>query len=626
MFANLRLRTKLALGFLVPVLFLLITGFISVTALQTTYRGLETVYRDRVVPLRDLKVIADKYAVDVIDAVNKCNAGMFSPADALAGVEAANAAIRGRWSVYLKTDLTAEEAALVEEAKVLFAAADADIERLLARLRELGDSGEGQLADFDGGLYASIDPISGKITELIDLQLRVANEEYEAGRNRYERTRWLVLLLALVSALVAGAVGYLLARNLIGQLGGEPAYAAEAVRRIASGDFERQITVDSSAPSLLGDMRQMQVQLQRFIVAQAEMSARHGDGDIDFRIDAGQFPGAYGQMADSLNALVEGHIRINARVVELLSHYAIGELSQDMEPLPGQLAATTEAMATAKRNLQAINRDIQRLVGAAASGDFSARGEEQTYQHAFREMVAGLNRLMREAESGLSEVGEVLAALAKGDLSKRVERKYEGAFGRLAVDANTTSDQLGRIVSGIKTAAESIYTAAGEIAAGNADLSTRTEQQAANLEETASSMEELTSTVRQNAENARQANQLAVGASEVAVKGGAVVSQVVSTMDSINASSQKIVDIIAVIDGIAFQTNILALNAAVEAARAGEQGRGFAVVASEVRALAQRSASAAKEIKTLIDDSVGRIGEGSQLVDQAGATMSEIVT
>ncbi|MDE2389249.1 MAG: methyl-accepting chemotaxis protein, partial [Betaproteobacteria bacterium] len=177
----------------------------------------------------------------------------------------------------------------------------------------------------------------------------------------------------------------------------------------------------------------------------------------------------------------------------------------------------------------------------------------------------------------------------------------------------------------VRTGANQIATASGEIASGNSDLSQRTEEQASSLEETASSMEELTSTVRQNADNARQANQLAAGASEVAVKGGTVVGQVVQTMSSINESSKKIVDIISVIDGIAFQTNILALNAAVEAARAGEQGRGFAVVATEVRTLAQRSAAAAKEIKELISDSVVKVEDGTRLVDEAGATMDEIV-
>jgi methyl-accepting chemotaxis protein len=182
------------------------------------------------------------------------------------------------------------------------------------------------------------------------------------------------------------------------------------------------------------------------------------------------------------------------------------------------------------------------------------------------------------------------------------------------------------IIAQVKYSTDTITTAAQEIAVGNSDLSQRTEEQASSLEEIASSMEELTSTVKQNAENAKQANHLSMNASDIAVKGGKVVGDVVQTMASISTSSKKIVDIISVIEGIAFQTNILALNAAVEAARAGEQGRGFAVVASEVRNLAQRSAAAAKEIKNLIDDSVDKVDTGSKQVDQAGATMNEIVT
>ncbi|MDP2265743.1 MAG: methyl-accepting chemotaxis protein [Thiobacillus sp.] len=234
--------------------------------------------------------------------------------------------------------------------------------------------------------------------------------------------------------------------------------------------------------------------------------------------------------------------------------------------------------------------------------------------------------LIRAITGPLCRAVKIAESVAAGDLSQHIEVSANDETGLLMRAMKKMNDGLADIVGQVRSGTEIIKSASYEIASGNADLSARTESQASSLEETASSMEELTSTVKQNAENARQANQLVGATSEVAVKGGQVVGQVVKTMASIKESSRKIADIIGVIDGIAFQTNILALNAAVEAARAGEQGRGFAVVASEVRNLAQRSAGAAKEIKALIEDSVGKVDAGGKLVDEAGHTMEEIVS
>ncbi|MET0548118.1 MAG: methyl-accepting chemotaxis protein [Xanthomonas sp.] len=265
------------------------------------------------------------------------------------------------------------------------------------------------------------------------------------------------------------------------------------------------------------------------------------------------------------------------------------------------------------------------VIEAAAHGDFSQRIDTAAMDGVLKSLAEGVNRIADAVESNLAELAGALTALAEGDLTHRVDGQAQGVFARLREDTNRTVAKLTEIIVGIQEAAETIRRAASEIAAGNTDLSDRTEQQAASLEETASSMEELTSAVKQNADNAQQANGLVQSTGEIARSGGQVMDEVVATMRAISTSSQRIGEIIGVIDGIAFQTNILALNAAVEAARAGEQGRGFAVVATEVRSLAQRSADAAKEIKDLIEASTRTVGEGAALVNRAGATMHEIV-
>ncbi len=322
-------------------------------------------------------------------------------------------------------------------------------------------------------------------------------------------------------------------------------------------------------------------------------------------------------LLQALSTPYTANIRIGVRTFRLTANPVIDESGRRLGTAVEWIDRTGEV---------AVEEEIAHIVGAAAQGDFTQRIGTRNKEGFFLQLAQNINQLMDTSSVGLNEVVRVLSALARGDLTETISNDYSGTFGQLKDDSNTTVEQLSSIIMDIKDATDAINTAAKEIAAGNNDLSQRTEEQASSLEETASSMEELTATVKQNAENAKQANQLAIGASEVAVKGGSVVSQVVSTMNSINESSRKIVDIISVIDGIAFQTNILALNAAVEAARAGEQGRGFAVVAGEVRNLAQRSASAAKEIKTLIGDSVDKVGNGSKLVANAGQTMQEVVT
>lgn len=403
--------------------------------------------------------------------------------------------------------------------------------------------------------------------------------------------------------------------------------ARKIANAIAVGDLSS--VIDTSHSDEIGDllrsMNTMQQAIHAFVSAQDVMAEKHAAGFVREKLDVSKFSGIYARMAHEVNELVQSRITINLRILEIIMQYAKGDFTIDMEALPGESYVITETMRSIKSALLAINNEIEMLAKAGGNGDFSKRANVANFEFMFHDMLSDLNRLFTACDTGFHDILRVSNALAQGDLTKIIDTNSPGMFGKVKEGMNCTVENLQALVGEIKDSTQLINTAAQEIAAGNNDLSQRTEKQAASLEETAASMTQLTSTVQHNAENAKEANSLARDAATIASQGGFVVGNVVKTMESINESSRKVVEIISVIDNIAFQTNILALNAAVEAARAGEQGRGFAVVATEVRNLAQRAAAAAGEIKSLIGDSVEKVEDGSQLVAQAGKTMQEIV-
>jgi methyl-accepting chemotaxis protein/methyl-accepting chemotaxis protein-1 (serine sensor receptor) len=507
----------------------------------------------------------------------------------------------------------------------------------------------------------------------VPLQIGKAQERFALGvvvpravlMQEARAVLWTVVMVgALGAVLLCGAVFWLLRRQVARPLAG----AVRVADDIARGKLDSEIDAARSDEigTLMKAMRSMQANLRERIerdavVAKESLRIRTALEDVttnvmiadadrtivyanrplmkmltdveqDLRRDLPAFdvrtvvgssidifhkkPEHQSRMLAQLQGTHRAQISVGGRIMQLIINPVADADGQRIGYVVEWADRTNEVM---------VEQEVTRIVQAAVQGDLSGRIVETGKQGFLLGLSQQINGLLATIAGSVQSVSTVLQSLSKGDLTARMEGDFHGVFATMRDDANATVAQLTDIVGRIQDASTSINTAAGEIASGNSDLSRRTEQQAANLEETAASMEELTSTVRQNAESARQANQLAIGAASVASQGGDVVGKVVTTMTDIEQSSKKIAEIISVIDGIAFQTNILALNAAVEAARAGEQGRGFAVVASEVRTLAQRSANAAKEIKGLIENSVEKVSDGSALVNQAGATMAEIV-
>ena len=634
MLKNLTVKTRLFSLIAFFVVMLAINGLIALNGFKNANEGLRTVYLDRAVPLEQLSEISDLNSENFM-ILNRI--GLFysttingSQDNQQIGaqfdrIKQIRSSLDKIWNEYISTYLTPEEKILADEfTKLLKNFNDNGVQKTLDIYKK------GSITEATAYLNDAVNPLfaglNEKCDELKSLQVRVAKEEYEKATNSFHQVRLISIIVLLVASGVGAMLAFFMIRNLMNQLGGEPSYATEAVTRVSKGDFTMNLTVKpGDKSSLIYRLKNMQKSINEFVSSQSLMAQHHADGMISEMMWADAFPGTFGKMAHQINDLVSSHIAVTMRLVAITSEYAKGNFSIDMDRLPGEKAKLTETMDEAKRIMLAVSNELKVLCDAGAAGDFSKRCDVDKYEFIYRDIMNNFNHLIETCDTGFNDVLRVSQALAKGDLTQSITRDYPGALGAMKDGINSTCENLKEMVGSIQDSANSISMASKEIASGNNDLSHRTEEQAASLEETAASMEELTSTVHANTENAKQANQMAINAADVASKGVDVVGEVVTTMDSINESSRKITEIISVIDGIAFQTNILALNAAVEAARAGEQGRGFAVVASEVRNLAQRAADAAGEIKNLIGDSETKVAAGSKLVAQAGKTMEDIV-
>ena len=449
-------------------------------------------------------------------------------------------------------------------------------------------------------------------------------DEYLAEAHRL---RNLMIIAGVLAALLATALTFLLVRSRLKPL----SVAVQVALSISSGRLDSRIEIESEDEigALMNAMQKMQNDLRGVVADIQTAVASTVNGDFTRQADLSGKHGFGLEISQSLNILNANLLRQiggnPADAVQIAARIAAGDLGSAVNILEGDTQSILAAMSKMQTSLAGVIHEVHDIVTAATEGNFSRKMATAGTQGYSRTLGELLNQLSNVTEAGLQDVMRVAQAISEGDLTQTISKDYPGLFGQLKDAINTTVEGLQDVVGNIREATDAINVAAREIAAGNQDLSSRTEEQASSLDKTSTSMEQLNKTVRQNADNAREATELAKTSNAIASKGGDMTRRVVLTMNDIQGSSKKIVDIISVIDSIAFQTNILALNAAVEAARAGEQGRGFAVVATEVRNLAQRSATAAKEIKTLIAESVDKVEGGARLVQEAGSNMDDVV-
>jgi len=625
MFKNLTVKTRLFLliGLMSFIMITLTT--LNLYDLRQTNQGLQSVYANRTVPLVALSEIKTR----LLHIRTAIVTGFPFPEE-MAGqhkkIEQDISEIEKLWSEYAASDLAGEEKALADKFSK-------DSRRFLANakiaveLQRTDNRKEEAEKFYFETVRSAYNPASDGINALLKLQKDSVKQEYEAAQSRYQTILIVVIVALLAGVLLSVFIGTIIVRRLLNELGGEPSYAAAVVKDIADGNLSVQVAVrPGDKSSLLYSINSMRETLSNIITSTNIVMNDAAKGDLTSRMRV-NMRGDFTQLKDSINVsldTINNTLNDVMRVAEALAH---GDLSHKITgEYQGVFGQTKQSVNNTVDELTKVIEEIEEIVYSGADcGDFSIKMSMHDKVGYSRRLAELINQLFSTTERSLNDVMRVSAALSDGDLTQNITNDYPGAFGAVKAGMNITVENLRGLIDGIKNTGEVIATAANEISAGNNDLSHRTEEQAASLEQTAASMEELSSTVQQNTDNAKYANELALGASTIATKGVEVVNTVVENMAIINESSRHIVDIISVIDGIAFQTNILALNAAVEAARAGEQGKGFAVVAVEVRNLAQRSASAAGEIKRLISDSVENISDGSKQVEHAGKTMEDIV-
>ncbi|HEY8034444.1 MAG TPA: methyl-accepting chemotaxis protein [Methylobacter sp.] len=661
---NISIKARLLMVIAIMSVLLLVVGGIGLLGMSKASDDLLTVHNDRMLPSNRIFQIQKLLLTNRL----RISSSLFNPTSGsiqknLSEVEQNIISINKIWDNYIGNSLNPDEKNLADKVAV-----DRNrfitegLQPTISALRNNDIVLASQL--IENKVNPLYEPVGEGIQQLLQLQIGIAKQEFEAGQLRYYSTREIASVLIASGIMLALWLSFSLLRSIARPLNATINHFGQ----IAQGNYNNTIEIKcmDEIGRVMAALKAMQIKLG-FDVAEAKRIA-----DEHLRIKIALDNVSTGVMiADNERNIIYANKSVvrmfgtaEVGIRKLLPNFSIDNLLgtniDSFHKIPShqaQLLAESTSFSTVSIDLGdrsmvvtvspvinskgkrmgsvaewldrtaevMVEKEVAVILVAAVMGDFTQRIVMQGKAGFYRELSESINQLMQTSESGLNETVRVFNALSHGDLTEKIINHYSGTFGKLKEDANSTVDNLKDTIGQIKDVAESIHTAAKDIAHGNMSLSHRTEVQAASLDQTTASMQKLTLTVHQNSDNAKHASELAVSASDTAGKGVTVIDQVVKMMEAINESSRKVVEIITVIDSIAFQTNILALNAAVEAARAGEQGRGFAVVAGEVRSLAQRAASAAGEIKNLIGDSVEKVEDGRKLVTQAGLTMEDIV-
>jgi methyl-accepting chemotaxis protein len=561
-------QTLLGAFFVVAVL-CGVTGYVGLRGMAGLEGYVDRMHAERVVPVDRLKRVSDSYTLDILQASHGLAAGTLTAERAQRRIRDARSTIDAEWSAFVRQPHNDAARALVRDADTLIRDADDSLDGLV---RVIGSGDADAVSAYTAtALYPVLEPITGKLSDLFALQVREASHEANAARHASDRTRnttWAVVVLAVFSAFGFGTVVSRAIARALTQM-------TEAANQLARGDLDIAVAWESK--------------------------------------------GEVGILADAFRRMALAQREIAGAAVQL----AAGDLTVEIEPRSDR-DVLSESFVTLRDVVRDMTTEARTLAHAAAAGDLGRRGDAERFHGAYRDLVQGINDIIDGMTEPLNEAAAVLERLAQKDLTVRMTGNYQGDHARIMAALNTAMDDMEAALSQIAASADQVASAASQVGAGSQSLAQGTSEQASSLEEISASLKEMTSITRQNALNAREGDSLSESARATAQQGVQSMERLAEAMDRIQTSSDQTARIVKTIDEIAFQTNLLALNAAVEAARAGDAGRGFAVVAEEVRALAMRSADAARNTSELIEGAVANAHSGATLSDEVVANLRHI--